>query len=146
MVQINMVDISKKGFTRREAMASVKISMSVKTLESIRKNKIPKGDVLAASQVAGILAAKNISGILPLCHQINLSHIKVDFSLSKNSITITSTVKARYATGVEMEALLACAICALNIYDMCKAVDKKMTITDLKLLKKTGGKSGDFIR
>ena len=141
-----MIDISSKKETQRLATARARININKDTLTMVRKNKIPKGDVLAVAQAAGILAAKRTPGLIPLCHPLLLSSISVDFSLPvRNSyIDITATVKGKGQTGFEMEALTAAAIAALTIYDMCKMFDRGMTITGLRLVKKSGGKSGDY--
>jgi cyclic pyranopterin phosphate synthase len=141
-----MIDVSSKKETQRLATARARININKDTLTMVRKNKIPKGDVLAVAQAAGILAAKRTPGLIPLCHPLLLSSISVDFSLPvRNSyIDITATVKGKGQTGFEMEALTAAAIAALTIYDMCKMFDRGMTITGLRLVKKSGGKSGDY--
>ena len=141
-----MIDVSSKKETQRLATARARININKDTLAMVRKNKIPKGDVLAVAQAAGILAAKRTPGLIPLCHPLLLSSISVDFSLPvRNSyIDITATVKGKGQTGFEMEALTAAAIAALTIYDMCKMFDRGMTITGLRLVKKSGGKSGDY--
>ena len=141
-----MIDISSKKETQSLATARARININKDTLAMVRKNNIPKGDVLAVAQAAGILAAKRTPGLIPLCHPLLLSSISVDFSLPvRNSyIDITATVKGKGQTGFEMEALTAAAIAALTIYDMCKMFDRGMTITGLRLVKKSGGKSGDY--
>ncbi len=141
-----MIDVSSKKETQRLATARARININKDTLAMVRKNNIPKGDVLAVAQAAGILAAKRTPGLIPLCHPLLLSSISVDFSLPvKNSyIDITATVKGKGQTGFEMEALTAAAIAALTIYDMCKMFDRGMTITALRLVKKSGGKSGHY--
>lgn len=139
-----MIDVTDKKFTKREAMANVKVLASSKLIKKIKNKKLPKGDCLQAARLAGILAAKNTAHIIPLCHQIHLTHVGIEFKFVPKSIEITSSVKAHYATGVEMEALLACSVAALTIYDMAKTEEKNIVITDLRLLKKTGGKSGDY--
>ena len=138
---IKMIDITDKKFTKRAAIASVKILTSREVIKKIKNKKLPKGDCLEAARVAGILAAKNTSNIIPLCHQINLACVDIEFKLKRDAIEIISCAKAHYATGVEMEALLACSVAALTIYDMAKTEEKGIVITDLRLLKKTGGKS-----
>ena len=142
---IKMIDISAKKFTKREAIASVRVASSSETIKKIKNGMLPKGDCLAAAQTAGILAAKNTAAIIPLCHQLSLAYIGIDFKFERLAVTITARAKASYATGVEMEALLAASVAALTIYDMAKTESKDIVITDLKLLKKTGGKSGDYI-
>lgn len=138
---IKMIDITDKKLTERQAVAAVKVLASLGLIKKIKNNKLPKGDCLAAAKVAGILAAKNTANIIPLCHQIQLTHVAIDFKFQPRSVEIISRVKAHYATGVEMEALLACSVAALTIYDMAKTEEKGIVITDLKLIKKTGGKS-----
>jgi cyclic pyranopterin phosphate synthase len=142
-----MVDISEKKITKREAIASANVIMKPKTLKTIKESKMAKGDVLSVAKVAGIMAAKRTSELIPMCHLLELSNIDITFNLKgKDRIEIKSKVKCLGKTGVEIEALMAASISALTIYDMCKAVDRKMVISDVKLLKKTGGKSGTFIR
>ena len=137
--QIQMVDISQKGETVREAIARGTIFMQPSTLKAILHNDIKKGNALEAAKIAGIMAAKRTSSLIPLCHPIPLTIIDINFSIDqdKNAITIESKAKTIGQTGVEMEALTAVSVSALTIYDMCKAVDKNMVITDIKLLKKT---------
>ncbi|MFH0877422.1 MAG: cyclic pyranopterin monophosphate synthase MoaC [Candidatus Omnitrophota bacterium] len=142
---MQMIDISEKNLSARTAVARVCVKASAPLMRKIKYGRLPKGDCLQAARLAGILAAKNTARIIPLCHQITLSHVSIDFKFVSTRLEIKSTVKARYATGVEMEALLACSVAALTIYDMAKTEEKGMVITDLKLLKKTGGKSGEYI-
>jgi cyclic pyranopterin phosphate synthase len=141
-----MIDVSSKKETQRLATAKARININKDTLSLVKKNNIPKGDVLSIAQAAGILAAKKTPDLIPLCHPLLLSSISVDFSIpARNSyIDITATVKGKGQTGFEMEALTAAAVAALTIYDMCKMLDPGMTITDLRLVKKSGGKSGDY--
>lgn len=143
-----MVDVSNKSQTLREACAIASIYMKKDTLRRISKGGIKKGDVLSVAQVAGIMAAKNTSNIIPMCHPIMISGCDIDFSLNfkNNSIDIKSKVKITDRTGVEMEALTAVSAAALTIYDMCKAIDRGMIIKDIMLVKKSGGKSGTFER
>lgn len=141
---IKMIDVSKKDFTFREAVASVVVKTTAGVIKKIKDAKLPKGDCLEAARVAGILAAKNTASLIPLCHPLSLTHAALDFKFEKSALIVTATVRACYATGVEMEALTACAIAALTIYDMAKTETKDIVITGLKLLKKTGGKSGDW--
>lgn len=143
-----MVDVSEKQETVREAVACGNIYMKKETLEKIREGTIKKGDVLAVAQVAGIMAAKKTSDIIPMCHPIMISGCDINFILNheENKIEITATVKCTGQTGVEMEALTAVTASGLTIYDMCKAIDKEMIISEVMLLKKTGGKSGLFER
>ncbi|RJR15455.1 MAG: cyclic pyranopterin monophosphate synthase MoaC [Nitrospiraceae bacterium] len=143
-----MVDVSDKSSTQREAMASGSVHMKKETLSLITSDKIAKGNVFETARLAGIMAAKKTSGLIPLCHQLNLSSVHVDFRIDrKNSkVNIEAKAKCTGQTGVEMEALTAVSVAALTIYDMCKAVDKGMIISDIKLMEKRGGKSGDWKR
>ncbi|MBQ1785819.1 MAG: cyclic pyranopterin monophosphate synthase MoaC [Turicibacter sp.] len=142
----HMVDVSAKQETAREAVAVSKIKVSQETLALIEAGKIGKGDVLGVARVAGIMASKQTSQLIPMCHPLMLSSCNIEFEINHDecAIHITATVKIVDKTGVEMEALTAAMVSALTIYDMCKAVDKKMVIEGTHLLKKTGGKSGDF--
>lgn len=142
---VKMIDITDKDLSRRMAVASVNVMMSAGLMKKIKKGRLPKGDCLAAAQIAGISAAKNTAHIIPLCHPLPLTHADIGFKFGKNVLTIIATVKAHYATGVEMEALLACSVAALTVYDMAKTEEKDIVISGLRLLKKTGGKSGDYI-
>lgn len=141
-----MVDVSEKNKTERVAIAVSKIRVSEETLSLIKAGKIGKGDVLGVARIAGIMASKQTSNLIPMCHPLMISSCNVDFEINdeENCIDIKSTVKIVDKTGVEMEALTAATIAALTIYDMCKAVDKRMVIEGTHLLKKTGGKSGEF--
>ena len=141
-----MIDVSPKKETRRLATARARIDINKATLALVRKNSIPKGDVLAVAQAAGILAAKRTPDLIPLCHPLLLTSISIDFTLPArgNFIDIAATVKGRGQTGFEMEALTAAAVAALTIYDMCKMFDPGMVISGLRLVKKSGGKSGDY--
>ncbi|MFQ5716326.1 MAG: cyclic pyranopterin monophosphate synthase MoaC [Nitrospinales bacterium] len=147
-----MVDVSDKEVTRRMAVAEGKALMQPATLRLIREGKIKKGDVLAVAQVAGVMAAKKTSDIIPMCHPLPLSNVEIKFSENDEeidglcSIGIAATVKVAGRTGVEMEALTAVAVAALTIYDMCKSADKGMVIGGIRLTYKTGGKSGTFRR
>ena len=143
-----MVDVSEKGATARVAVASGSISMKVDTLRLIKQGKIEKGDVLGVARVAGIMAAKKTSELIPMCHPLSITSVAIDFAIDdkKNRVVIKSTVKVTGQTGVEMEALTATSVAALTIYDMCKAVDKQMIIGEIMLLEKNGGKSGTFRR
>jgi len=145
--EAKMVDISLKGETVREAVAKGSVIMQPATLEQVNNASMKKGDVLAVARIAGIMAAKKVPDIIPLCHMIPIDSITIDFDLTTNDrIGITSTVKTAGRTGVEMEALTAVTVAALTIYDMCKAVEKGMTITNIYLETKTGGKSGAYHR
>ena len=141
-----MVDVSEKNKTERVAIAVSRIRVSEETLSLIKAGKIGKGDVLGVARIAGIMASKQTSNLIPMCHPLMISSCNVDFEINdeENCIDIKSTVKIVDKTGVEMEALTAATIAALTIYDMCKAVDKRMVIEGTHLLKKTGGKSGEF--
>lgn len=141
-----MVDISEKNDTIRTAVAVATISVSEEVMYKIKNGQIKKGDVLSVAQVAGIMGAKNTSMNIPMCHQINLVGADLEFEINDNdsSINIYATCKSLGKTGVEMEALNACSIAALTIYDMCKAIDKRMVINNIRLLEKSGGKSGNF--
>lgn len=141
-----MVDVSEKQATSRLAKASCVVNMQPSTLELIKTGGIKKGDVLSVAQVAGIQAAKNTFQQIPMAHQIALKSVDINFTLAASSIKIESIVKCTDSTGVEMEALCAVSTAALTIYDMCKAVDRAMEITDIHLDEKRGGKSGVFIR
>lgn len=140
-----MVDVGKKPDTKRVAVAKGRVVMTPQTLELIRKNEIAKGDVLTVAQVAGIAAAKRTSELIPLCHPLLLTNISVDFDLQDDAIEIRAIVEATGKTGAEMEALTAVTVSALTIYDMCKAQDRAMRIQDVRLVKKSGGKSGDIV-
>ena len=143
-----MVDISRKQPTLRKAVAHGSVSMDPATLDLIHDGKVPKGDVLCVARVAGIMAAKKTSSFIPLCHPLNINMIIVDFTLNtkESRIDIKATVKVNGQTGAEMEALSAVAAASLTIYDMCKAVDRKMVISDIMLIEKRGGRSGTFLR
>jgi cyclic pyranopterin phosphate synthase len=143
-----MVDVSGKAVTTRAATAQVRVKMSPEAFEAVVDQTLEKGAVLNVAQIAGISAAKKTSDLIPLCHPLPLSQISVDFRLQDqdHSVLVEARAKADAKTGVEMEALVAAAVSALTIYDMCKAIDKAITITDLVLLEKTGGKSGTFKR
>ncbi|MBI5101647.1 MAG: cyclic pyranopterin monophosphate synthase MoaC [Nitrospirae bacterium] len=143
-----MVDVSGKGPTVREALAQAAVLMNKKTYGLIKAGAIEKGDVLGVARVSGIMAAKKTPELIPMCHPVNLSSVEIDFRLSSktHSVVVSARVRCTGPTGVEMEALTAVSAAALTIYDMCKAVDKGMVITDIMLLEKSGGKSGDFRR
>jgi cyclic pyranopterin phosphate synthase len=143
-----MVDVSEKEVTLREAVASATISMRAGTLDQIRKDAARKGDVLAVARVAGIMAAKRTSEIIPLCHVLPLTAVEISFNLQDDGskIDITARTKTTGQTGVEMEALTAASVAALTIYDMCKAIDRAMVIGEIRLTYKSGGSSGTFSR
>ena len=141
-----MVDVSEKNITERIAVAHARVTMKPETFNLIMDKKVAKGDVLGVARVAGIMAAKKTSELVPMCHPLNLNSVKIDYEdNNQDSIEITSEVKVTGKTGVEMEALTAVSICALTIYDMCKSADRSMIISDVYLVKKSGGKSGTFI-
>jgi cyclic pyranopterin phosphate synthase len=142
-----MVDVSKKKETMREAVVRGSVFMNPKTFKSILSGKITKGDVFAVAKVAGIMAAKKTSEIIPMCHPLNLSHVEVNFyPFEKESrIDIEAKVRIKAQTGVEMEGFVAVATAGLTIYDMCKAIDRRMILSNIHLVKKTGGKSGTYI-
>lgn len=141
----HMVDVSKKEVTERSATAKAVLSMKESTLNKVIEGGLPKGDVLATARIAGIQAAKKTSDLIPLCHPLMLSKVTVDISaISKNELEILCTCSLSGKTGVEMEALTGASVAALTLYDMCKAVDKGIVINSVSLLKKTGGKSGDW--
>ena len=141
-----MVDVSNKNETERIAIATGTVKASSETIELIKSGQIGKGYVLGVARVAGIMAMKNTSNLIPMCHPVMITGSSIDFEIDseKNEIRITATSKVVHKTGVEMEALTGVSIAALTIYDMCKAVDKRMVIGDIHLVKKLGGKSGEF--
>ena len=140
----HMVDVGDKADTVREARAEGRITMALETLEAIKANGIKKGDVLATARLAGIMAAKKTSDLIPLCHPLALSKVGVEFEFLDDGIKAISTARLTGKTGVEMEVLTACSVTLLTIYDMAKAMQKDMTIGDIRLLSKSGGKSGDW--
>ena len=139
-----MVDVGGKPETARSAVAGGRIRMSPEALTAIRDGSVPKGDVLAAARIAGIMAAKKTAELIPLCHPLALDAVTVDFAVEADAIGVTATASLSGRTGVEMEALTAASVALLTIYDMGKALDKSMVIEDLRLLSKRGGKSGDW--
>ena len=141
-----MVDVTDKEVTCREAVAEGAVYMNEQTIKAIIDGKVKKGDVLSVAQVAGIMAAKKTSDVIPMCHPLMLTGVDISFDVKKTEILIKATVKCKGETGVEMEALTAVSTAALTIYDMCKALQKDMVIGDIKLLEKTGGKSGHYKR
>jgi cyclic pyranopterin phosphate synthase len=143
-----MVDVSDKPATLREAVAKGCVYMKKDTIRLITDGKIPKGDVLASARLAGIMAAKRSCELIPLCHQLNLSSVSVEFDIDEGNrrISIESMVRCQGQTGVEMEALVAVSVAALTIYDMCKAIDRGIIISDIMLMEKKGGKSGRWKR
>ena len=146
--RVRMVDVSGKEPTLRVAVAQGVVSMSQETFEKILDQTVKKGSVLETARIAGIMAAKKTSELIPMCHPLNITHIAIDFfpDKVKNSVRIEATVRAIDQTGVEMEALTAVSVAGLTIYDMCKSYDRTMTISDICLLEKSGGKSGLFVR
>ncbi len=140
-----MVDVSGKEVTKRVAMAQAIVTMQPETLEKIRQNELAKGDALGVARVAGVLAAKRTDELVPLCHSLPLSDVSVDFEFGDGQLVIRTSATTLAQTGVEMEALTAATVAALTVYDMAKAVDKRMTIESVHLVSKTGGKSGDFL-
>jgi cyclic pyranopterin phosphate synthase len=136
-----MVDVSSKPDTRRVAVAAARVRMQPATVEQVRVQGLPKGDVLAVARVAGILAAKQTAALIPMCHPLPLTDVRVELELEREAIRIRTTVATVGKTGVEMEALTAAAVAALTIYDMCKAIDRGMRIEEVRLLEKRGGKS-----
>ena len=142
-----MVDVGEKPATHRIAVAEAELDMKAATLKMIRTGKNPKGSVLEVSRIAGINAAKHTSSLIPLCHPLALTKVGVEFSVaSKTRLRIIARVEAVDRTGVEMEALTAASVCALTVYDMCKAIDRGMEICRIRLLEKSGGKSGHYMR
>ena len=139
-----MVDVSDKKASAREAEASAFVAMSAEVLDSLGNN--PKGDPLETARLAGIMAAKKTAELIPLCHPLPLTHVDVELRECENGIAISSRVRTTAETGVEMEALVAASIAALTVYDMCKALDKGIEIRELVLQRKSGGKSGDYVR
>jgi cyclic pyranopterin phosphate synthase len=139
-----MVDVGGKAETKRVAVAAGRIRMSAEALAAIRDGQIPKGDVLAAARIAGIMAAKKTAELIPLCHPLALDAVTVDFAFAEGALTATATASLSGRTGVEMEAMTAVSVALLTIYDMAKAVDKGMVIDGVRLIEKRGGKSGDW--
>ena len=144
--RVAMVDTSAKEATARRALASARVLMSPGTVEAVRERRTPKGDPLETARVAGIMAAKRTAELIPLCHPLPLTHVEVRAELDDEGVRIEAEAATTAQTGVEMEALTAAAIAALTVYDMCKAVERGITITDVRLEEKTGGKSGAWKR
>ncbi|HEX77655.1 MAG TPA: cyclic pyranopterin monophosphate synthase MoaC [Dehalococcoidia bacterium] len=142
-----MVDVSPKPATAREAVARGRVLMQPSTLELVKQGQVAKGDVLATAQLAGIMAAKKTSELIPLCHPLRIDEVRVDFELDEanSAVEITAAVKATERTGVEMEALTAIAVSALTLYDMLKAADRAIRISDIRLVKKSGGRGGAVV-
>jgi cyclic pyranopterin phosphate synthase len=141
-----MVDVSDKPVTTRTAVATGFVRMAALTVAAIRAHTLPKGDPLEVARIAGVMAAKRTADLIPLCHPLPLHHADVELEVRDDGVAITATAKIDSKTGVEMEALTAVSVAALTIYDMCKAIDKAMIITDIRLDSKTGGTSGDYHR
>ena len=141
---IRMVDVGEKAVTKRQAVAKGRVLMRAKTLKLLKQGKLPKGDVLAAAHVAGIMAAKETHRLIPLCHPLLIDDVNIEFTVDEkaSAVEITATVKGSGKTGFEMEALTAVAISSLTIYDMCKTVDQTLRLDNIRLTKKSGGKSG----
>ena len=142
----HMVDVTAKNATARRAVARCTVTMKPETAAAISSKDIPKGDVIAAARIAGIMAAKRTSDMIPLCHPLQIGAVRIDFEVGETSVAIEAQVDTVDRTGVEMEALHACSVAALTIYDMCKSADKAMSIEVLALWEKTGGKSGPYKR
>ncbi len=143
---LRMIDVTDKPVTKREAIATGFINIKKETIEKIKNNDLPKGDIFTVAKVNGIMAAKSTSNLIPLCHNLNVTHCEIKFEIKDNGIEVLSIVKTESKTGVEMEALTSVSITLLTIYDMLKPVDKSMVIKEIKLLKKSGGKSGEWSR
>jgi cyclic pyranopterin monophosphate synthase len=148
--QIRMIDVTGKKETERQAVARGRVQMKLATLELIRQGGLEKGDVLAVAKTAGIMAAKETHRLIPLCHPLQLTNVEIKFNLPESApnfvgVEITASAKGIGKTGFEMEALVAVSVSALTIYDMCKAVDKTMTIGEIRLVRKSGGKSGLYV-
>ncbi len=141
-----MVDTSEKAVTARRAVASARVLMSPETVQAIRNHQTPKGDPLETARLAGVMAAKRTAELIPLCHPLPLTHVEVRAELHDAGVYLEAEVSTNAQTGVEMEALTAVSLSALTVYDMCKALDKSMTISEVRLELKTGGKSGDYRR
>ncbi len=146
--RVRMVDVTSKDVTQRVAMARGVVTMRAETLAAIAEGQIPKGDVLTVARIAGIMAAKKTSELIPMCHPLNISGVEVKLTPRQEppSVEIEATVRIAGKTGVEMEALTAVSVAGLTIYDMCKAVDREMTVGEIRLMHKSGGKSGTFER
>jgi cyclic pyranopterin phosphate synthase len=141
-----MVDVTGKQQTHRVARAEAFVEMSASTLKLLRQNALPKGNPLETARIAGIQAAKKTSDLIPLCHPLPLTHVDISITIVKGGLKLESTASTKAETGVEMEALTAAAVAALTLYDMCKAVEKGITIGGIRLVEKTGGKSGRWVR
>jgi cyclic pyranopterin monophosphate synthase len=141
-----MVDTSEKTVTTRRAIASARVAMSAETIKAVRDNQTPKGDPLETARLAGVMAAKRTAELIPLCHPLPLTYVDVRAELHETGVYLEAEVRTNAQTGVEMEALAAVSVAALTVYDMCKALDKSMIISDIRLELKTGGKSGEYRR
>lgn len=144
--RIRMVDTGGKQISSRRAVASARVLMKRETVEALKQHQTPKGDPIETARVAGIMAAKKTADLIPLCHPLPLTHVDIQATVEEDGVALTAEVSTNAQTGVEMEALTAVSVAALTIYDMCKALDKSMTITEVRLESKTGGKSGDYHR
>jgi cyclic pyranopterin phosphate synthase len=144
--RVRMVDTGDKAISTRRAVASARVLMSTETASALREHRTPKGDPLETARIAGIMAAKRTADLIPLCHPLPLTHVEVHATLRDDGVYLRAEVSTNAQTGVEMEALTAVSVGALTVYDMCKALEKGMTITDVRLESKTGGKSGDYQR
>ena len=144
--KIRMVNTGAKEISSRRAVASARVLMNAETVSALRQHRTPKGDPLEAARLAGIMAAKRTSDLIPLCHPLPLTHVDVEATVEDSGVAIIAEASTNAQTGVEMEALTAVSVAALTIYDMCKALEKGMRITDIILERKTGGKSGDYQR
>jgi len=146
--RVRMVDVTDKVPSQRSAVAQAVVHMTEETFKRIDAGTVSKGNVLETARIAGVMAAKKTADLIPMCHPLNLTHVQVDFfpDAASHAIRIEGTARIVDQTGIEMEALTAVSVAALTLYDMCKAIDKTMTITDVCLLKKSGGKSGAFVR
>jgi len=144
--QASMVDVTDKPVTQRRAAACGEVRMRPDVASAISEGEVPKGDVIAAARLAGIMAAKRTSELIPLCHQVPLTHVKVDLQLLDDRVVVRAEAAASGQTGVEMEALVAVCAACLTVYDMCKSLDREMVISEVKLLEKTGGVHGDYER
>ena len=144
--RIRMVDTGNKQTTLRRAVASARVLMNRETVSALREHRTPKGDPLEAARLAGIMAAKRTADLIPLCHPLPITHVDVQATVEDEGVALQAEVSTNAQTGVEMEALTAVSVAALTVYDMCKALEKGMTITDVRLESKTGGKSGDYKR
>lgn len=146
--RVRMVDVGGKEVTDRRAAAGASVTMNADTFEKVANNTVRKGNVLETARIAGIMAAKQTHALIPMCHPVDIRHVAVDFDMdaAAKAVRIRATARASDRTGVEMEALTAASVAALTVYDMCKSHDRTMVISDVRLLEKSGGKSGDYVR